>query len=106
MKIVLISDTHVQHRGLELPEGDCIVHAGDLTGRGQLNQVYDFLNWYNKLPFEFKIFIAGNHDMSFDFDKSTVKNILADYNDLIYLENSGTEINGIKFWGSLILRLL
>ena len=99
MKIVCISDTHVQHQGLKLPEGDVIVHCGDFTGRGQLNQVVNFLEWYKNLPFNHKIFIAGNHDLSFDFDREAVKYLLDGYKDLIYLENTGVEILGVKFWG-------
>ena len=37
MKIVCISDTHSKHRALDgfLPEGDCLVHSGDLTSMGK-----------------------------------------------------------------------
>jgi predicted phosphodiesterase len=35
MKIICISDTHGQHQNLKLPEGDMIIHAGDVSGRGK-----------------------------------------------------------------------
>ena len=37
--IVAISDTHAQHQALEVPEGDILVHAGDLTNMGELKDV-------------------------------------------------------------------
>ncbi len=43
MKIVVISDTHNQHRKLLLPEGDMIIHCGDISGRGTSTEVYDFI---------------------------------------------------------------
>ncbi len=32
--LVLISDTHRQHREITVPEGDILIHAGDITGHG------------------------------------------------------------------------
>ena len=99
MRIVCISDTHCQHWGLSLPEGDMIIHCGDITGRGGEKSTVDFLNWYSRLPFKYKILIAGNHDMLFYFDIQTSKKLLSRYPNVIYLENTGIEIEGIKFWG-------
>ena len=106
MKIVCISDTHGLHSHLELPKGDMIIHAGDLTKNGSKNQVVDFLDWYSKLDFEYKNFIAGNHDFFFENQEEINKTIP---DNIIYLNDSGIEINGIKIWGSpyttLVLRL-
>ena len=101
MKIVAISDTHGQHRQITLPDGDAIIHAGDMTKRGTEEQVVDFLDWFSGLHFSFKIFVAGNHD--FFFEKETpekIKSLLPE--NVIYLNDSGVEINGIKIWGSPI----
>ncbi|TCI92172.1 metallophosphatase domain-containing protein [Tenacibaculum sp. M341] len=101
MKIICISDTHGFHRGLKLPKGDMIIHAGDVTKRGEKEEVIDFLSWYQHLDFKHKIFIAGNHD--FFFEKASPKEI----NELIpsgitYLNDTGITIEGIKIWGSPI----
>lgn len=66
MKFVIISDSHGQHAKLNLPKGDAIIHAGDITQRGAENEVIDFLNWFTDLDFKYKIFIAGNHDFYFE----------------------------------------
>lgn len=108
MKILCISDTHNQHRDIppnlinnEGGDIDVLIHAGDMTGRGTKNEVYPFLHWFNELPFKSKILIAGNHDFWFEKASNTeVKNLLSFFENIIYLNDSGVEIDGIKFWGS------
>ena len=34
LSIVCISDTHGKHRSLVVPDGDVLVHAGDITSKG------------------------------------------------------------------------
>lgn len=105
MKIVCIADTHNQH-GLILPDdlkGDMIIHAGDVTSMGSKYDVEGFLYWFNKLPFKHKIFIAGNHDWFFEIaPQDEIDSLLKRYPDIIYLNDSGVEIEGLKIWGSPI----
>lgn len=64
MKILHISDTHNRHHLLtNLPMADIIVHCGDFTDMGTEKEVLDFLNWFITLPYRYKIFITGNHDL-------------------------------------------
>lgn len=101
MKIVAISDTHGQHHKLQLPEGDVLIHAGDISNRGELHEIKDFLLWFDKQPFKTKIFIAGNHDFYFErHSEEEINNIIPD--GITYLKDSGIEIEGIKIWGSPI----
>lgn len=61
MKILFISDTHGQHRKLKnLPSADFLIHAGDVSKRGEDHEIEDFINWFLKLNYQYKIFIAGN----------------------------------------------
>jgi 3',5'-cyclic AMP phosphodiesterase CpdA len=46
MRLVCISDTHLCHRGLSLPDGDVLLHAGDATRRGISDEVNHFLEWF------------------------------------------------------------
>lgn len=98
MKIVCISDTHNLHRELtdKLPKADMIIHAGDISYHGTAHEIQDFLDWYRELPYQYKIFIAGNHDFAFQDAKDTLKI----HSELIYLENSAIEIEGLTIWGS------
>jgi len=98
MKLVCISDTHSLHRRmLEIPDGDVLIHAGDCLGAGTLDNVEDLNDWLGTLPHKHKIVIAGNHDWVFqeapDFAREALTNAT-------YLEDSGTEIEGVRFWGS------
>jgi len=108
MRIAAISDTHEHHNYIEtFPEADVFVHAGDFTMIGEAPWVESFNNWLGKLPYKYKIVIAGNHDRSFDViaqghsieeARSYGANRLP--NVTHYLLNSGCEIDGKKFWGS------
>lgn len=103
MKIVFISDTHMKHRQLvNLPEADMIIHAGDITTRGEFFATKDFLEWFNLLDYKYKVFIAGNHDFCFEDDNAKIKipTLLGQYPDITYLENESVEIEGIKIYGS------
>ncbi len=103
-KIVCISDTHEYHNKLEMPEADFIIHAGDFTRSGDIEKIIDFNLWLDRLLYKYKIVIAGNHDLLFDDDHPQYKgnNKLARslLTNCIYLQDSGIEIEGIKFWGS------
>ena len=102
-KLILISDTHTMHEDLVLPKGDILIHAGDFTGRGKPYEVEDFFGWLERQAKEFKhiVFIAGNHDMSFEYKHPWVVNMLkALPSNVHYLEDSNVIIDGIKFYGS------
>jgi len=97
MRLVLISDTHAKHRQFKIPDGDVLIHAGDIMNSGyDSSEIRDFNNWIGDLPHTHKLVIAGNHDRLFEAHRST-RNLLT---NATYLENSGVEIEGVKFWGS------
>jgi Icc-related predicted phosphoesterase len=99
MKLVFISDTHGMHDQVKLPDGDVLIHCGDCTDdAGQLS-LRDFAAWFGSRPFKHKIMIAGNHDWAFQKWPSLAQAMVRD-NGITYLEDSGYEIDGVKFWGS------
>lgn len=101
MKLVILSDTHTRHRDVTIPNGDILIHAGDISSRGRIFEVDDFLDWFSELPHTYKIFIAGNHD--FYFERQDEEKILAKIpSNVIYLNDSGCTVKGIKIWGSPI----
>ena len=89
-KVVAITDTHNQHEALtldeKLPEGDVIIHAGDATNKGKLDELIPFLDWFGNLPYKYKVYVPGNHD--FHVDDALVR-ILCRDQDIIYLCNDG-----------------
>lgn len=125
MKIAVFSDTHTKHKQLQLPECDIAIFAGDFTSVGHKHEVESFLNWYGKqYQCKQKVFIAGNHDKSFDkkFFHSFEDHDLFKENEHLgkpgwlvdmldrariifniqYLENSSVILEGLKIWGSPI----
>lgn len=79
---------------------DMVVFAGDLTMTGEMSVIEDFLEWFDSLPYTYKVFIAGNHDLTFQSRKDQVMELIQQYPSIIYLQDSGVEIEGFKIWGS------
>lgn len=99
MRIVAVSDTHTFERDLgTLPDGDVFIHAGDLLRFGTLEELRPVATWIHELPFRHKIVVAGNHDWCFIRDREAALRELG--SEITYLEDSGTTIDGVSFWGS------
>ena len=104
MKLVLISDTHCQHKALTIPECDILIHAGDWTGRGEEYQAIEFLEWFeSQTQAKHRIFIAGNHDFIAEREPIKFRQLVAAYAPTcIYLEDESVTIEGYKIHGSPI----
>ena len=60
---VLMSDTHEYHREVEIPGGDLLIHAGDITRHSFSSRpIRDFNVWLSDLPYRHKIVVPENHD--------------------------------------------
>lgn len=97
MRIVCVSDTHTLHENLAVPDGDVLIHAGDLTEWGALKDVEAFDAWLRRLPHRHKIVIAGNHDFAFEKRPREAAALLT---SCTYLLDSGVTIGGVRIWGS------
>lgn len=114
MKITHISDTVGYQNIFHPKQGDVLIHSGDITSSGTIEEVEDFLRWIKNQPFEHKIFIAGDRDSCFDYILSDIHKgldiyeLLHDYgvnglsSDIHYLENDSLNIWGVNFFGSPI----
>jgi Icc-related predicted phosphoesterase len=99
LKLVAISDTHGQHNKLKLPEGDILIHAGDMSMRGTDSEIENFLSWFREQRFKYKICIAGNHDFFFErSSEAEIEKLIPE--EITYLKDSGIVIKGLKIWGS------
>lgn len=96
VRLVLISDTHGRH-AFDIPEGDVLVHAGDGCSRGTLAEAEAWAAFLRRQPHRHKIVVAGNHDRLFEHSPETARALFADFD---YLEDSGCERAGLRFWGS------
>lgn len=97
MRIVCISDTHSLHADVDIPDGDILLHAGDFTTRGALEDVEAFDRWLATLPHPHKFVVAGNHDFCFENSPRLAQ---ARLRSATYLQDSGAEVLGLKIWGS------
>src|SRR5215813_4480384 len=106
MRLVVTSDCHGKLYQATIPEGDMLILGGDILANHsgdansdaaiQLNELREVDAYCGNLGFKHVIMIAGNHDWLFERNKGAhhvLKNI-------VYLEDSGIEIGGVKFWGS------
>lgn len=100
--ITFISDTHSKHAycTADLPGGDILIHSGDMSSVGYEHELHAFLKWFSKQKYEHKVFIAGNHDWIFERNPARAQQILSDYPDVIYLQDSSVELQGLKIYGS------
>ena len=54
MHIVLLSDTHCRLRKIEIPQGDLLLHAGDLTFSGNHIEIHQELRELGRISKNFK----------------------------------------------------
>jgi len=76
MKLIAISDTHGYHRSLKIPDGYILIHAGDLTRHGSLDDVIEVNDFLGNLPHPYKIIIAGNHDLCYENHRKACEDLL------------------------------
>lgn len=103
MNIACISDMHERYNFVkEWPVADVLVVAGDITVHGTLSELARFANLLRTLLYPYVVVVAGNHDRSFEHCPSTaVETLVGEMKDRVfYLQDSGVEIEGVKFWGS------
>lgn len=99
MRIVHVSDTH--NKTPDLPDGDVLIHSGDLTIRGFRIEFYRQLCWLEMQRARYKeiIVVPGNHDLypEAHFDAALLDCSTA---GIVLLHNSEIVIDGVKFYGS------
>lgn len=72
INIFAFSDTHGRHRELQVPENvDIVICAGDAVEDNLVGDEYDdFIEWFASLPSKWKIFVPGNHELSFELGQA------------------------------------
>jgi len=99
--IVAISDLHGTLP--DIPPCDLLLIAGDIcpiTNHDPSFQArwlrWDFREWLESVPARKNVFIAGNHDLVFE----QMPELLPTTWPATYLQDSGTEWEGLKIWGT------
>lgn len=91
MLIHAISDLHGHLP--DLPGGDLLIIAGDLTYSGTKGELKMLDSWLGNLKYKEIVVIAGNHDTYLTLGGNPFKNAH-------YLINSGVKLFGLYIWGS------
>jgi len=117
-RFACFSDTHGQHGRIpaeHLVEADVLLHAGDFSNTGEVEQVRDFAKWLKAYPAVHKVVIAGNHDVTFQpdyyarawsryhakpYDCEEARGALSDSGSCVYLEDESAEVLGYRIYGS------
>ncbi|KAI8334133.1 Metallo-dependent phosphatase-like protein [Blakeslea trispora] len=91
VRFVCISDTHAKVN-FDIPEGDVLIHAGDMTKRSSMDEYVRTIEWIASLPHKVKIMTGGNHDITLDrifgYEDKRHKIIeLMTENNIVYLEH-------------------
>jgi Icc-related predicted phosphoesterase len=118
LRILCISDTHLKHHLLKLPEADILIHSGDFSThvvKGAIgvavHEIVAFDKWIREqvLPLvKYVVVIAGNHDLSLDAKHPLVsadirrvaRESLQTNERYIYLEHEAITLMGVKIFGS------
>lgn len=95
--IVAIGDTHGFHRAITVPPGDILIHAGDASRHGEIEELDDLNAWLGSLPHPHKILVAGNHDFCFERDPDACR---ARLDNCLYLQDQAATVMGLRFYGS------
>lgn len=97
-RLVLLSDTHGLHDTLQVPDGDVLVHAGDLSSTGKPREIEAFARFLARQSHPHKVVIAGNHDFLFEREPEHAEALLR--GAATYLRDSEATAAGLRFWGS------
>ncbi|MEN8200067.1 MAG: metallophosphatase domain-containing protein [Thermodesulfobacteriota bacterium] len=97
MKITAFSDTHMRHLQVEIPDGDLLIFAGDMSVCRTIQDVTGFNDLLKQLPHRHKVIIGGNHDHLLASSPELGRKLLQDG---IYLEDEAVTIDGIKIYGA------
>ena len=97
--VICISDTH--NTQPQVPYGDLLIHAGDLTQSGSVEEIEAALKWLKSLNHPHKVVVAGNHDFALDSGETG----RFQWDGIRYLQDDSTNIlfsNGrvMKIFGS------
>ncbi|CAO2657053.1 Nn.00g058560.m01.CDS01 [Neocucurbitaria sp. VM-36] len=92
--VVCLSNSH-NSQPSDIPAGEILIHAGDITQAGTLKEIQTSLDWLNSLPHSNKIIIAGNHDIHLDHNQlhsGPAASASINWGKIIYLDSNSTTV--------------
>lgn len=98
MQITCISDLH-GYVPEELPPGDLLIVAGDLTARDTMKEHLAIWDWLACQCYKKVVVVSGNHDNFLQSDLG-LELVSKWAPHMTYLCDSATSFEGLKIWGS------
>ncbi len=101
MTFVAVSDTHNRAEQVVIPDGDVLLHAGDLTMKGSRGEMERAARWLGSLRARFRAVVAipGNHDFGAESDPAGSR-ALFEGHGITWLVDEPAVIDGVTFYGS------
>jgi Icc-related predicted phosphoesterase len=101
MICVAVSDTHNQAEAVPIPEGDVLIHAGDLTMQGSPVELVQAARWLGSIRGRFRAVIAipGNHDFVAQRNPLWAKALFQGHGVTLLIDEPRV-VDGVKFYGS------
>lgn len=96
-RLVILSDTHGFFSDIDVPNGDILIHAGDITTNGTIDQTIEFNQFLGTLPHPHKIVIAGNHDTDLEEYPHLLEKV---FTNCIFLLDQAVVVDGLKIYGT------
>lgn len=107
LRLLHLSDTHGMHVEIErrfpLPDADILLHTGDLTNHGEIEEFREVNKWFGTVKHRFRhiLVIAGNHDLYSYHGQINLKEVLTNVTVLDH-ELAGAVLKdfGLQIYGS------
>jgi len=98
---VAISDTHNRAERVAIPDGDLLLHAGDLTMQGSEAELLRAARWLGTMQHRFRAIVAipGNHDFGIAADPEGYRELFR-ANGVTLLIDEAAVVEGLNVYGS------
>lgn len=97
--VACLSDTHLRHGDIVVPDADILIHAGDACGMGEEWEMADFHEWMFSLPHRHKVYVPGNHDWDTQRRPAYWRSMFASLGMHCLIDET-VEIEGLRIYGS------
>lgn len=94
-----ISDLHMLHNMVAVPDADVLACAGDLSVGGTIEEMREAMTWLSRLPHRVKLFVPGNHDSPLQ-DPALLAMFRAEFPGITILIDETIVANGLKIHGT------
>lgn len=99
LKLLVMSDTHLQHWSINTEECDIAIHCGDATNLGTEVEVYNFMEWFAAIPATHHLYVPGNHDRL--MERVTLREeVEKQFPNVEILVDRAITIEGYRFYGT------